>query len=222
MLNNRLGPDMSAFFIHAVSFPTVVFTILVGLSLLYWAFVLLSGGMNSPGEGFGDELAEGGLDGWIASSTILGWLGFGKIPIAILLSFWSLAAWVVCYVSSRLLESYLPSGILSNGVEVGLTFLSAVVTAPLIRVVSSRLSPFFHSDSAEARHDLMGRTCRVSTGYVDMEFGQARLEEGGDWRVIQVRCPRPNHLQRNDEALIIAWDVTLDAFRVEQIKIPSS
>jgi hypothetical protein len=197
---------MEEFLVRIAAFPTVVFTALVVLSLLYWGLVIVSGlGVDSALDGVGEA---------IGSAALLGWLGFGRAPLGVLLSVWSLSAWAACYLLAAWLE---PHGAWAPLAEAGIGGLALVVTAPVVHLVADRLAPVFEGAPAESRLDLVGRTCVITTGTVDPGFGQARLEEAGDWRVIQVRA-RQGQLARGDRALVVAWDEALDAFRVEAMK----
>ncbi len=202
---------MDAFFDHATRFPTGVFSVLLAIAVLYWVVVGLTGmGLHDEVEG-----ASGLLEGLGTGAALLAWLGLGKVPASILLSLWSLFAWATSYLAMRSLGPQDgPMGLALGGlVGVG----SLAVTAPALHMIAARLGPLFSGASAEAQSDLIGRSCRISTGEVDLGFGQARLEEGGDWRILQVRA-EPGRLRRGDHALIIAFDEKLDAFRVEPLE----
>lgn len=65
---------MSAILALAVSFPTVVFTVLLGLSLIYWVFVLvgavdLDGGAEGSLEGATKGVLEGATKGALEGAT---------------------------------------------------------------------------------------------------------------------------------------------------------
>lgn len=205
---------MSDFLLHAASFPTVVFSVLVLLSLLYWGFVILSGleldsSLEGSVAGSAETLEPGFASAW------LGWIGVGRVPVGVVLTVWSLSGWILCYVSTRWIIPEASGGI---GLASLLGLGALIVSVPVTHLASARLGPLFASAPAEAREDLVGRSCRIDTGSVDLRFGQASLLEDGDWRVVQVRCSETGALKRGDEALIIAWDDALDAFRVEPLK----
>lgn len=201
---------LTAFLEQALALPTVIFTVLLGIALLYWGFLLVSGlGAEGPTEGL---LDGAGVEGGFA---LLGWLGFGKVPFSVLVTVWSLAAFAVSYALMRWAGPPLEP-MLGVMVPVLVGVLALVTGASATHLVADRLAPVFSSAQAERRVDLVGRTCRIETGGVDLRFGQARLEEAGDWRIIQVRSSASG-LKRGDEALIIAWDDALDAFRIEPL-----
>lgn len=59
---------MAQLFAIALSFPAVVFTVLLGVSLVYWAFVIVGAARvnllgDGAADGIGDGAADGALDG---------------------------------------------------------------------------------------------------------------------------------------------------------------
>lgn len=203
---------MDVFLERASTFPTAFFTILVAAAVLYWLVVIFTG--------IGDDGVEAGAEGLLESldgtAALLAWVGFGRAPISVLLTLWALLAWIACYLLMVPFGAFATGGWAAVLVALGVGIGALVLTAPLLHVIVDRLAPYFEAESAEGRSDLVGRSCRVDTGTVDLRFGQARLEENGDWRVVQVRC-EPGRLARGDLALILHWSDELDAFLVEPL-----
>ncbi len=175
----------------------------------------LEGGTEAAGEGAG-EAAEG-LHQGLGFIGFLGTLGLRRAPFTVTLSLLTLAAWAFCvlgmqYVAPML--SMLPGFVVGGAVMLG----SFVLAVPVTSVTSRPLGPLFITHEGDKRSDFVGRTCRIDTGTVDGRFGQATVQEGGGWTVIQVRNPKDNDLSRGDEALIVSYDAQLEAFRVESMK----
>jgi hypothetical protein len=222
----------------AIQFPTVIFTIGLGIALVYWLFVLigaldldvLGGGdaaaaLKGAGEavgaakGAGDALgaAKGahmtkdGIDG--VDGGFWHALGLATVPITISLSVVLLLGWT----ASLLAMQYLPA---ATGGLAGwlapLVFFAALITALLVggRLVKP-LGPLFAVREAKSNRDYVGSLCTITTGRVDDDFGQATYDEAGTVLVIAVRCGRANALARGDRALIIDYDADRNAYVVE-------
>lgn len=226
---------MTAFLEQVLAFPTVFLSAGLTIVVIYWGFVIagaldidtfdldldldldgaadgaVEGGAESAGEAA--EAAEGVQSGF----GLLGTLGLRRAPFTVTFSLLLLAAWVFCVLGMQYVAPLL--GMLPSVVVSGAIFAASLLLAVPVTSISSRpLGPLFITHEADGRSDLIGRTCRIDTGTVDGVFGQATIEENGGWTVIQVRNPNANAMQRGDEALIIAYDDGLEAFRVEPMQ----
>jgi hypothetical protein len=217
----------------SLRFPTVVFSIGLGIALIYWVFVLLGaldidllGGdadvdIAGAGKGVGDALTGGakggaealkggqlGLDG----GGVWAGLGLAKVPITISLS----VILLVCWTLSLLAMHYAP-GVVGTASWVAPSVLPAtlLVGLPLAGLLVRPLGGVFELREGKSNRDYIGHTCTVTTGHVDDGFGQATVEDGGTVLVIPVRCDRPGALARNDKALIIDFDTARQAYLVE-------
>lgn len=211
----------------SLRFPTVVFTIGLGIALVYWVFVLLGaldidllggGDVSGAAKGIGDvvggakaggEAVKVGGDGH-GSDGVWSALGLGVVPITITVSLILLVGWIG---SLLLVEYATPSlGNWVPKVTLPLVLIAAVlVTSLLVRP----LAPVFAIREGKSNRDYVGHTCTITTGHVDDGFGQATVEDGGTVLVIPVRCDRTGKLARGDRALIIDFDDARQAYVVE-------
>lgn len=209
----------------SLRFPTVVFTIGLGIALVYWVFVLLGaldidllggGDVSGAAKGIGDvvggakaggEAVKIGGDG---DGGVWSALGLGVVPITITVSLILLVGWIG---SLLLVEYATPSlGSWVPKVTLPLVLIAAVLlTSLLVRP----LAPVFAIREGKSNRDYVGHTCTITTGHVDDGFGQATVEDGGTVLVIPVRCDRPGKLARGDRALIIDFDDARQAYVVE-------
>jgi hypothetical protein len=202
----------------SLRFPTVIFTIGLGIVLIYWLFVLLGaldidlfghGDVTDVGKGIGDgHDVDVDADG-------TGWdvLGLGTVPLTIsisgiFLSCWCLSLLGMTYAASALGDRpWLPFVILPLAILVGLP-LTGLLVRPLRGVFALR--------EGKSNKDYIGSTCTITTGTVNEGFGQATIEDGGTVLVIPVRCDR-NGLARGHKALVIDFDVNRHAYVVEPV-----
>jgi hypothetical protein len=216
----------------AQEFPTVVFTIGLGICLIYWLFVLLGaldidlfGDASGAGKAIGDVAGAGKAVGDVGGADAHGndldvdgglWSGLGlsRVPITISIS----AIFLVCFCISLLGMHYVP-GLLGNASWVGPVMLpvTLVLGIPLAGLLVRPLGGVFTLREGKSNRDYVGHTCTITTGRVDEGFGQATIEDGGDVLVIPVRCDKPGALERNDKALIIDFDTDRHAYVVEPV-----
>lgn len=219
-------------------FPTVIFTIGLGIALVYWLFVLLGaldidllGGSDAGGaaKGLGDALAGGGKGGAEALKAIkIGdgdhgadldgggfWhvLGLASVPVTISGS----AIMLVCWVGSLLGMRYAGGalGDLAGWLPALMLLVVVIVGVPLAGLLVRPLGPVFEIKEGKSNKDYVGHLCTITTGHVDDGFGQATVEDGGTVLVIPVRCDRAGALGRGHKALIIDFDAARQAYVVE-------
>ncbi len=214
----------------AQQFPTVVFTIGLGICLIYWLFVLIgaldidlfgdadiSGAGKAIGGG-GHDLGDAGgagdhdldIDG---GGGLWSGLGLSKVPITISVS----AIFFVCWCISLLAMHYVPD-MLGNATWVQYTLLPAtlIVGLPIAGLLVRPLGGVFELKEGKSNSDYVGHTVTVTTGTVDDGFGQGMVEDGGTVLVIPIRCDKAG-LSRNDKALIIDFDTERQAYVVAPV-----
>jgi hypothetical protein len=221
----------------SLQFPTVLFTIVLGIVLVYWLFVLLGaldvdlfGGdvdvdITGAAKGIGDVLtggAKGGAEAFHADADAGGdahgdvdggglWhgLGLGDVPVTISVSLIVMVGWC-----GSLLATHYVAG--SAGWQrVAVLVLAIVVALPIAALLVRPLAPVFAVKEGKSNADYIGHGCTITTGSVDDNFGQATIEDGGTVLVIQVRCGERGKLARGDKALIIEFDQARQAYVVE-------
>lgn len=218
----------------SLRFPTVVFSIGLGIVLIYWVFVLLGAldidlfgsdahpNLAGTGHGVGDALTGGAKGG---AEAIKGmkldvdadggmWAGLGlaRVPLTISIS----VIFFVCWAISLLAMHYVPD-LLGNASWVAPAVLPAtlLVGLPVSGLFVRPLGGVFELREGKSNRDYVGHTCTITTGHVDDGFGQATVEDGGTVLVIPVRCDRAGAFARNDKALIIEFDTERQAYVVE-------
>jgi len=228
----------------AQQFPTVIFTIGLGICLVYWLFVLLGaldidlfghadvGGHDGIGDAVGGghdvdvgghdvghdagghDVGDGGDHDLDAHGGVWSGLGLSKVPITISIS----TIFLVCWCISIAAMYYVP-GILGDAAWVSAAVLPAtlIVGLPLAGLLVRPLGGVFELREGKSNRDYVGHVCTITTGSVDDNFGQATVEDGGTVLVIPVRCDRPKALSRNDKALIIDFDTDRHAYVVEPV-----
>jgi hypothetical protein len=235
---------MAEVFILALSFPSVVFTVLIGVVLVYWAFVMA--GVIHIGEGsegamhgaLGDGGVEGAAKGALEAhaggghdidvpdgdahasgvmAALIGALHLRSVPATVVLSLIITFSWLLSVVSMQIATRLFPA---FAGGAIGLVvlLLSPFLSLPLTSVAVRPLAKLLVTRRAPSKADFIGRTCVVRTGSVTEKFGEATLEDGGAGLVIRVRIEGETSLSRGEQALIVDWDAERESYLVEPMK----
>jgi hypothetical protein len=191
---------MGEFFHAALAFPAVLFTFLLAVLIGYWLLVLL-GAVDADDDG----------------ADLLSGLGFGGVPLTIVLSLVVIIGWFAGLVGTVVLAG-LPSG---PRIGLGLVVLLAAIVLGLFvtRLFVTPLRRIFQSGPPASRSDFVGRTCVIRTGSVDGDFGQAEVHaEDGSSAVVQVRQSGQDDLHAGTLALIYEYDTEGEFFWVAPVE----
>ena len=202
---------MTEFLDAILAFPTVLFTILLGVVTAYWLFVMLGAlDVDLLGDVDGGEVidadGDGSPDGF---AGVIHSLGLAGVPLTLVLSLLVLAAWVLCLISMQILDSR------SAAIGAGAALVSFGLAIPLTALAVRPMRRFFVSHPALENRSLVGKMCRVTTLSVNERYGQAEIEDGGAGLLIQVRYNGPGRLARGDQALI--FDYKDEVFQVAPV-----
>lgn len=208
---------MSEFLSVVFGFPTIVFSILLAVVLVYWVLAIV--GLVDFGESAIDlDIGEhadlpGDHLGTIASYVVA--FGLSGVPFSIVVTLlvvvgWTLSTlagiWVLAWVPT------LPLQIVAGLVVLALSAaLSLVVTARLVRPLRGLFVTQYGQRSAE----LVGQACRILTGVVDERQGRAEVAQRGAGINIRVWSPSPNGLRRGSTALILEYDAAAHRYLVQ-------
>ncbi|MDA8745761.1 YqiJ family protein [Rubripirellula amarantea] len=144
---------------------------------------------------------------------------FGRVPVIIWAGVFACAFWIVSYLlwhgfdSKRYDPNFLPSLLLTIRNGVIATFLTKVITQPLLGYFVA--GPSYHAGN------LVGATCEISTLEATPEFGQAKFRTQAAPLLLNIRTDGP-HLPKGTEALIIGFDREKRIYKVTSLPSESS
>lgn len=199
------------------AWPTAIYTVLLGVVLVYWVLAVLgmvdfeSSGIDIDIDTHADAAPEdlGTLAGYVVA------FGLSGVPFSIVVSLLVLVGWLLTALASVLLLPWVPTELLRWAAGAALLLvagaLSIVITAQLVRP----LRGLFVTHAATSNASLVGQVCRVLTGVVDERQGRAEVAQRGASINIRVWAPRPNTLQRGDRALVTDYDPATLRYRVD-------
>jgi hypothetical protein len=236
---------LTEFLTAILAFPTVVFTILLGVVVVYWLFVLLGaldidllghadghGGhdLHLEGHGHADGHFDGHghFDGPVDHGHDVhdghdAHDGHGAGGVAGLIQALGLGGVPVTVMLSILILAAwsfcLGAMQLLGGSPGWLLFaaalLSLTIAIPLTSLLVRPLRQFFVTLPATRHRDLLGKICTITTLRVDERYGQAEIEDGGAGLLVQVRANGSSLLARGDRALI--FDYKDEVFHVAPV-----
>jgi hypothetical protein len=201
---------MNAFLQTALTLPTLLYSIVLAVCVLYW--LLAATGLadaEAPDGLLGDD-GDGDASGIAA---MLAKLGLSGVPVMIVLTALAFIGWLGTYFVQLLVLQHLPTTLrvlIGLGVAVLMLVPGAVATSLLLRPLSRvllRLRP-------PSEPSILGRVAVVSTPSVDAGYGQATVDDGGAGLVLQIRHPDPARFKRGDRVVLIEYLGEQHAYRV--------
>ncbi len=198
---------MSEFVDAILSFPTVIFTVALAVSLSFFAITtLLGAGMDA------DFDFDADIDGDLGAS-LLSSIGLAGVPIAVSATLISLFAWFASVVMTELLDDG-GDGIVAVYAVIVIV-LALIVGVVAAGVIGRPVGRAFNATQNRRRGDLLGRACTITTLKVTDSFGQAEVPDpDGGTLLVQVRSLKPTTLTAGDPALIFERDSDSDAYYV--------
>jgi hypothetical protein len=215
------------FFAAILSYPTLVYTILLGVGLVYWMLAIIglvdfeSGGPDLDVDLDAGEAGDAGDAGDAESdphvSTLAGYLvalGLGGVPFSVVVSLLTLFAWVISSIASLWVLAFLPPGLLRFLVASVVLVGALALAIPAAAVCVRPLRKLFVTHNAISNASLVGQECVVLTSSVDEKFGRAEVPARGAGYHIRIVADTPNDLKRGDTAFIVEYDETARIYRV--------
>ena len=218
---------MSSLFAALTSFPAVVYTVLLGVVLVYWLLAIIglvdfeAGadvdiGADAADAGDVGDAGDGGPEGLSGLAAWLVAFGLNGVPFSIVVSLLALVGWFLTGMASLTLLPLVPDALrwaAGAGVLLAAAALSIVIAAQLVRPMRG----LFVTHRAISNAALVGQVCKVLTGVVDERQGRAEVAQRGAGINIRVWAPAPNSLRRGDAALITEYDPARQRCRIDAL-----
>lgn len=177
---------MGVFLQIVFSFPTVIFTILLALAVLYWLIAITGllevDALDNLFIGDMDSADVGGL------AALLSKIGLGRVPLTVIFTLIFLFGWVASFAGVRLFMPATDAVALRFGIGVvifaGALALALLATIVALRPVHAVLRKIPTDDEPKI---VVGRIGVVRSSAVTPEQGYAAVDDGGAGLVLQVR-----------------------------------
>lgn len=218
---------MTEFLSIILTFPTLLYTGLLGFTLLYWLVSIMGlADFDFEGEDLdvdSFEVAENleNVDGSdvVDSSGFLSKFKLDGIPLTISISFVIFLSWIISFLVVYYYQEEVTDGWVKILVGVWVVILAPFVAAPIVGVLLSPLRPLFEKmkQDSEGRkaNSLVGKKAVVRTSKVTMSFGDADITSDGASLILKIRAKEPNVLRRGDKVIITQYYPKENIYMVE-------
>ena len=210
LMHERMDP----FYQNIASFPTALFTVLLGVCVLYWMCAILGlvdidvFDIETPDGDLGDSAATGAFSGLLLK------LGLNGVPLTIIISIIAVIGWTVCYFAVHFLFGFIGEGFLRYiaglPIFLGALYIASMITAVLIRP----LRPLFKSTTQNSIKLVLGQTAIVRTSQVNNTFGEATLADGGAGLILKVRADEGCTFTKGDRVVLLEYMKDTNTYRV--------
>ncbi len=216
-----LSEGMDPFYQNIASFPTAIFTFLLGVVTLYWLVAVL-GVVDIDILDFDIPDADGGLgvntDSDVSTPDALAGImlkiGLHGVPVTIIVSFISLFGWLCCYYLAHFLLGYFPEGILRYLTGIPIFFGSLFIAVMITAVIIKPLRPLFKKAQQHTKKLVLGQSAIVRTSKVDNDFGEATLDDGGAGLILKVRSSGDSVFKKGDKVVLLEYIKEINVYRV--------
>lgn len=205
---------MNDFLTTALTFPTLVYSVLLAVSVVFW--LLAATGLfdhHAPDALLDAHAGSGHHHGAEDAAGVLGRLGLAGVPVMVIATVLSFFGWLCVYYVQLLLLSHMHTSLrvlIGAGVDVAALIPGLAATSLLLRPVSRwilKLRP-------PVEPSLLGRVGVVCTPSVDARYGQATVDDGGAGLVLQIRSTDSGRFHRGDRIVLIEFIDAQHAYRV--------
>ena len=191
----------------ASQFPTVIYSTLLGIVVVYWVVGMLglidldfSGDVDLDIEVDSDvDISAGGLTGLLLTFGLTG------VPFSLVISIIILICWLISFYLQFYLLTWLPEGWLYYLAGTVSNFIIFLISLPITAIIIRPLKGMFKSVETASSHNLVGRDATIATGTVSETFGQARLFNNGAELLVDVRCDPEHTFKLGDKVLVIKY-----------------
>ncbi len=200
-------------FLHtALTFPTVLFSFLLCVAILYWCVAALGilevDLLDIEADSALDSVQPEGLAGLLLK------LGLNGVPVTLVLTLLFFFAWALCYFVELLLLRYLPLGMLRYPLGLIVACAALVLAVPVSAMLCKPLRPLFRKLEATSSKSVLGQTAVVRSGRVTLQHGEAILEDGGAGLILRVRADEACGFKRGDRVVLLEYLEGEHAYRV--------
>lgn len=210
---------MNEFLLTTFSFPTVIYTVILIVAMLYWlcaAFGLLDLQLL--------DVDASGLDGQLHAhaehsfaetfSGILLRLGLNGVPVTLVVTLIAIIGWVISYYLSYMELALLGYGwvrfIVGIPILIFSFYLAVLATAQIIKP----LRKLFAKAEQFVEKKILGQTAIVRSSKVDKHTGEANFDDGGAGLILKVRAIGESQFMRGERVVLLEYSAEEHVYRV--------
>lgn len=200
---------MVGFLDATTSFPSVIYTVLLGVVLVYWLLSLIGIVDIDSGPVVEAELhTDADVDEIGDLASYLVGLGLNGVPFSVVLSLLVLVSWTLTCLAAMWLLPLVPTNLLRLTAGIIVMVVAMAIAIPVTARLIRPLRGLFVTHTAISNAALVGQACKVLTATVDENFGRAEVTTRGTPVNIRVWAKTPNTLGKGSLARILDYDET--------------
>jgi hypothetical protein len=206
---------MTDFLSNILSFPTLLFTGLLILVIIYWLLSLI-------GIADFDMDGSGGMEIEVAESpSFITKFKVDGIPVTITLSVVIFLSWVISFLVVHFYQDEDLESWLRAVIGAWVVLLSPILSVLLTGQILSPLRPLFDKMKNEAEgqkaDSLVGKVAQVRTNKVSMSFGDADIDSGGASLILKIRAEEPNDFKRGDRVILSDYYPNENTYKIKSL-----
>lgn len=192
---------MQIFYQIIMSFPTVLFTILLLVVLCYWLLAILGAVDISilDVDIDADASALGAVTGFMMR------LGLHGVPVTIILSLVAITGWLISYYIVYFLSGLFFTTLLRYLLGVPVFFGSLYAAVMLTAWMIKPLRPLFKRAEQQTIKRVLGQVAIVRSTLVNRHAGEATLADGGAGLILKVRSRDEVEFHRGDRVVLLEY-----------------
>jgi hypothetical protein len=198
---------MEALLNFSAQFPTVIYSTLLGIVVIYWLVGML-GIIDLDLAPDADLDIELDTDVTASAGALTGLLltfGLTGVPFTLVISIVLLVSWLISIYAQIYVMSLLDTVWLYYLVGITSTVVVFFISLPVTGLLIRPLRGMFNSVETATSDHLVGRDGTVATGKVTASFGQAKVLNEGAEILLDVRCEPEHTLTMGDKVLLIEY-----------------
>lgn len=202
---------MNEFLTTALTFPTVVYSVLLTVCAIYW--LLAATGLVETDALDGLLGSDGDASDGSGAAAMLAKLGLSGVPVMVVITVLAFFGWIGTYYVQLLILKHVPDTVrVLAGIATDVLMLvpGLLATSLLLRPVSRLLLKL----RPPRERSILGRVAIVTTPHVSGDYGQASVDDGGAGLILQVRHDEPGRFKRGDRIVLIEYVDEQHAYRV--------
>lgn len=197
------------------SYPTSVYTVILGVLLVFWLFAVI-GAVDIDLFQFDVDMdvdfdADVEIPGFVGLMHTLGFIG---VPFTIVLSVIFFLAWVFTYIVAANVLPLVPTTVLKIVAGTATLVGSFLLALPITSKVVAPLRKLAVLNQAKSNKDYVGSACKVTSLEVNESFGQGFIETGGAGLNVRIRAVTPNNISKGDAVRVFDYDEEDNTYKV--------
>jgi len=199
-----LHENMDPFYQNISSFPTAIFSVLMGVCIVYWIGAVL-GIFDIDILTIDTDIDLNADSGHSAPDVLAGLLlrfGLVGVPVVISLSLIILFGWFISFQLAHFLLASFDSGLVRFLIGLPVFLVSLLLATWITSKLIKPLRPLFKNATAQTHKHIIGQTAVVRTSRVDTTFGEATLDDGGAGLILKIRSTGTDTFSKGDRVVI--------------------